>query len=137
MNKKLEDLKTRHESLKNEYVQYFCKQMGLDDNGSYFTGNIVCIGDYFIDMQTIVYAVNNEIKDTTFLDWYNYNLTLGEENLGDVSLENYVKGNFEYSIDEITRLQNLKDTISESKRNLEKYMINLRKKHQTYEDTTV
>lgn len=137
MNKKLEDLKTRHESLKYEYAQYFCKQMGLDYSDAYFTENIFCIGDYFIDMQTIVYAVNNEIKDTTFFDWYNYNLTLGEENLGDVSLENYVKGNFEYSIDEITRLQNLKDIISESKRNLENYMINLRKKHQTYEDITI
>lgn len=136
MNKKLEDLKTRHESLKDEYAQYFCKQMGLDYNGSYFTENIFCIADYFIDMQTIVYAVNNEIKDTTFFDWYNYNLTLGEENLGDVSLENYVKGNLEYSTDEITRLQNLKDIISESKRKLENYMITLRKNHQTYEDIT-
>lgn len=137
MNKKLEDLKTRHESLKDEYARYFCKQMGLDINDAYFTGNVFCVGDYFIDMQTIVYAVNNEIKDTTFFDWYNYNLTLGEENLGNVSLEAYVKGNLEYNIDEITRLQNLKDIISESKRNLENYMINLRKKHQTYEDTTV
>ena len=116
---RLEKLKRKHEEVKNEYAKMFCERMGLDDDFSYFSGNIFCVGDYFIDMRTIVWAINNLVDEEKFFEWYDYNLFIGENELGEITLEDYCNGKRRFSEEDINRIKSAKSRINEATREFE------------------
>lgn len=127
--KRISALNKKHEEVKNEYAKIFCEIMGLDDDWAYFSGTIYCVCDYFIDMKTIVWAVNNLVDEETFFNWYDYNLSLGEYKLGEISLEEYCNGKKVFSEEELASLKEAKKKVFESENIFEDLLLEIQKKH--------
>lgn len=78
-------LKVEYEIACNNYLYAFCKKHGYyfyhDAWLSNDAGTIACIADYYIDIVTIRYDVDNDVQKDEFLKWYDYCIELGS--LGD------------------------------------------------------
>ena len=125
-----DELKERYKKVKEDYAILFCKRMGLDYEDSYFTGNVFSVADYFVDFTTIVFAVDNMISETTFFEWYDYNLFLGEAELGDISLEQYCNGRMKYSVEDINKLREAKNQVIDAKRHFETLLLQTKNKYE-------
>lgn len=116
---RLEKLKIKHEEVRNEYAEMFKERMGLDDDLAYFSGNVYCVCDYYVDIKTIVWAINHLIDEDKFFGWYDYNLFLGENNLGEITLEDYCKGKKKFSDADVDALKAARQRVTEAERNFE------------------
>ena len=112
--------------LKDAYKTFFCEQYKFDTNDAYWTGNVLSVGDYFVGLYDVIYAVNYGIIDEQFFKWYDYSLTLYEHSLGNVSLENYVKGIREYSEKDVNKLRELQCNYDKSKVELYDFLNSLK-----------
>ena len=55
-------------------------------------GGIVCVNDYFVDMQTIIDDVDLATTEDEFLKWYDYCLEAAEFGLTTPNYKSWVKG---------------------------------------------
>lgn len=119
------NLKIDFERIKQTYRSLFCAIYKLDYDSSFWTGYVLSVGDYFLDFYDIIYAVNNKIDESVLYSWYDYDLTLGENNLGHITLEQYSTDNLPYTIDDIKRLQDLQQKKCEVERDIETLVFKL------------
>ena len=82
----------------NAYLQLFCDKHGYDyevAKDSWVAnevGGIVCVNDYFVDMQTIIDDVDLPATEDEFLKWYDYCLEAAEFGLTTPNYKSWVKG---------------------------------------------
>lgn len=82
----------------NACLQLFCEKHGYDyeDAKASWVGNevggIVCVNDYFVDMQTIIDDVDLATTEDEFLKWYDYCLEASEFGLPTPNYKSWVKG---------------------------------------------
>lgn len=125
----LKYLQQKHEEVKTGYAKLFCEKMELDYSDAYFEGTVFCVGDYFIDMKTIVWAMDNEVCEKKFFDWYDYNLFLGENDLGDVTLERYCKNDKPYTEECVKKLREAKDRLLDAQREFDLLLLKAKNEH--------
>lgn len=121
-----EVLKNMFETVKNEYQKKFVGLYGFDINDSYWTGHVLAVADYFFDFYDIMYAVENNVHEKELFNWYDYNLTIGEYYLGDISLDSYTKGVRPYKDDDINELRKLQSEFNKAKSSLDDLLYKLR-----------
>lgn len=82
----------------NAYLQLFCDKHGYDYEDAKDSwvanevGGIVCVNDYFVDMQTIIDDVDLPATEDEFLKWYDYCLEAAEFGLTTPNYKSWVKG---------------------------------------------
>ena len=55
-------------------------------------GDITCVGDFFIDMRTIITDIEMDAPEEEFLKWYDYNLVADEFGFTTPNFESWLRG---------------------------------------------
>lgn len=79
-------LKSQYNSLMNKYIFVFCSRMGFDKPEIQLLNESVRINDYWIGFFDIIYAVDENIDEKIFFEWYDFTLEQAR-----CSLENFIK----------------------------------------------
>lgn len=119
-------LKNMFETVKIEYQKKFVDAYGFDMIDSYWTGHVLAVADYFFDFYDVMYAVNNNVHEKELFSWYDYNLTIGEYYLGNISLDNYIKGVRPYKDTDINELRKLQSEFNKAKSSLDDLLFKLK-----------
>ena len=70
--------------------------------------------------------MDNEVCEKKFFDWYEYNLFLGENNLGDVTLERYCKNDKPYTEESVKKLRDTKDRLLNAQREFDLLLLKIK-----------
>lgn len=100
-------LSNRFDDLKTSYGNLFAEMYGFDYEDSCWTGNILCISDFYLDFYDVKYAVENDLGFDFLNKWYGYSLTVYENFHERVSLAVYKMGILPYKECNIEKLQKL------------------------------
>ena len=82
----------------NEYLLLFCEKHGFDYEDAKDSwvanevGGMVCVNDYFVDMQTIITDVEHCVDESEFIKWYDYCLEANEFGLTIPNYSSWLKG---------------------------------------------
>jgi hypothetical protein len=120
-------LKNTFESLKESYKWHICDMYDFNFDDSYWTGNVLSAADYFLGFYDVMYAVDNNVNEKILFDWYDYNLTLGEYEFGNVSLENFCKGIIPYDKVCISKLEELTSIYNRTKAEIDDLVNRIKK----------
>lgn len=102
-----------------EYLRLFCEKHGYDyeDAKDAWIGNevggVVCIGDYFTDMDVIITDIEMDAPEDEFIKWYDYSLVANEFGLNVPNFQSWVKGCPRTSEETIERLRKLKQDLND------------------------
>lgn len=124
----LNKLKTDWENLTIEYVKIFCKKHEMYYEEDSWIGNkigeIICIGDYYIDFSDIKYDIDNNIPEEKFDSWYWKSLEVYQiTGKNYMSYESFCKGAPDIWTDEkLKKIKELQKRSEEAKEELEKYI---------------
>lgn len=130
---KINELKQDWEKLTNEYVKIFCEKHEMYYEEDSWVGNkigeIICIGDYYIDFSDIKYDIDNNISEEKFDEWYWKSLEVyqitGENYL---SYEAFCKGAPDrWTPENLNKIKQLKEDVENAKQTLEKEILNIKK----------
>lgn len=109
--------KQDYENAVNNYLLLFCEKHDFDyedaanDWVSGDVGGVTLVGDFFVDMQTILADINLNAPEKEFVRWYDYCLrlySLGSD-ISTPNFENWVRGCPRKSEQEIQKLELLHD----------------------------
>jgi hypothetical protein len=124
----LNKLKTDWENLTIEYVKIFCEKHEMYYEEDSWVGNkigeIICIGDYYIDFSDIKYDIDNNIPEEKFDSWYWKSLEVYQiTGKNYMSYESFCKGAPDIWTDEkLKKIKELQKRSEEAKEELEKYI---------------
>lgn len=114
----------------NEYLRLFCEKHDYDyeeAKNSWVAncvGDVTCVGDIFVGMQTIITDIEMDAPEEEFIKWYDYNLVAHEFGFTTPNFESWLKGCPRVSEETFKKLQALKndldDTIKEEQAQLNK-----------------
>lgn len=82
----------------NAYLHLFCEKHDYDYDDAKNSwvanevGGIVCVADYFVDMQTIITDIETRADKSEFLKWYDYCLDVAEFGLPAPNYKSWVNG---------------------------------------------
>ena len=131
MEKTKENIKKAYTMACNDYLYKLLENWGLyedgDTNFGWWVGDEVggvfcCEDDTFIDMNDIVYCVDNDVDYETYTDYIDYISKCHEYGFDKLNLNAYVKGAPRVSDEQFERLDNIKqelfDSIEDIKKNI-------------------
>jgi len=124
----LNKLKTDWENLTIEYVKIFCKKHEMYYEEDSWIGNkigeIICIGDYYIDFSDIKYDIDNNVPEEKFDLWYWKSLEVYQiTGKNYMSYESFCKGAPDiWSDEKLKKIKELQKRSEEAKEELEKYI---------------
>lgn len=118
--------KSQFEEMKEAYKTLFCELYDFDVNDAYWTGNVLEVADYFFGLYDIMYAVDTQVPEELLFRWYDYSLTLVEYSLGNINLDNFIRGHRPYSEDNINKLRELQSDFTKSKIALDDFLNSLK-----------
>lgn len=105
----IETLKNMFKTVKEEYQKKFIEMYDFNSTDCFWIENVLYAGDYYLDFYDVKFAVDNELL-FGFLDkWYNYSLTVYEVFNKKVTLQEYKIGILPYKVEDIEKLQKLKE----------------------------
>lgn len=102
-----------------EYLRLFCEKHEFDyeDAKDAWVGNevggVVCVGDYFVDMVTIIADIELNAPEHEFIEWYDYCLEAHEFGLVVPNFKSWVKGCPRTSEETIERLRKLRQDFND------------------------
>ena len=112
----------------NEYLRLFCEKHDFDYEEAKESwvancvGDVTCVGDIFVGMQTIITDIEMDAPEEEFLKWYSYNLVANEFGFTTPNFESWLRGCPRVSEETFKKLQGLKkdleDAIKEEKEKL-------------------
>ena len=82
----------------NEYLRLFCEKHDFDYEEAKESwvancvGDVTCVGDIFVSMQTIITDIEMDAPEAEFLKWYDYNLEAIEYGFGTPNFESWLRG---------------------------------------------
>lgn len=110
-----------------EYLRLFCEKHEFDyeDAKDAWVGNevggVACVGDYFVDMVTIITDIEMNAPEHEFIEWHDYCLEAHEFGLVVPNFKSWIKGCPRTSEETIGRLrklrQDLNDCVKKEKEN--------------------
>lgn len=124
MTKKKEDLKNEFKLLCDKYVQAFM-DMYFDDSDmasyDWLTDDLIEVNDYFVNINTVKYCVDNNVLWEDFYQWYDYVLRVNtvDHNIPTPSIDMWVKGCPRRTEEDIENLESLHNHVMEAQRELE------------------
>lgn len=82
----------------NEYLRLFCEKHDFDYEEAKDSwvancvGDITCVGDIFVGMQTIITDIEMDAPEEEFLKWYGYNLVANEFGFTTPNFDHWLRG---------------------------------------------
>ena len=114
----------------NEYLRLFCEKHDFDYEEAKESwvancvGDVTCVGDIFVGMQTIITDIEMDAPEDEFIKWYDYNLVANEFGFKTPNFDHWLRGCPRVSDETFNKLQalknNLDDAILEEKARLNK-----------------
>ena len=101
----------------NEYLRLFCEKHDFDYEEAKESwvancvGDVTCVGDIFVGMQTIITDIEMDAPEAEFLKWYSYNLDAHEFGFNTPNFESWLKGCPRVSEETFKKLQGLKNDL--------------------------
>jgi hypothetical protein len=122
-------LQTQYRNACNAYLFAFCQkhEFEYDENAwvANRPGEVACVADYFVDMQTIVDDIDLDAPEDVFFEWYDYTLELGSMGVqGLPNFRSWVKGCPRKSEQEIQEIRDLHQRVEDAKTQLEELINN-------------
>jgi len=90
MDKKIKKLKTDYENACNNYLDYFCKKQGLENNGwiNNMVGEVAQCSDMFFIFRDIIIDINTQQPKGFILQWQEENMKNIDST---ITYDNYIK----------------------------------------------
>ena len=82
----------------NEYLRLFCEKHDFDYEEAKESwvancvGDVTCVGDIFVGMQTIITDIEMDAPEEEFLKWYGYNLVANEFGFTTPNFDHWLRG---------------------------------------------
>ena len=101
----------------NEYLRLFCEKHDYDYEEAKESwvancvGDVTCVGDIFVGMQTIITDIEMDAPEEEFVKWYDYNLVAHEFGFTTPNFESWLRGCPRVSEDTFKKLQGLKNDL--------------------------
>lgn len=101
----------------NEYLRLFCEKHDFDYEEAKESwvancvGDVTCVGDIFVGMQTIIADIEMDAPEAEFIKWYDYNLVAHEFGFNTPNFESWLKGCPRVSEETFKKLQGLKNDL--------------------------
>ena len=112
----------------NEYLRLFCEKHDFDYEEAKESwvancvGDVTCVGDIFVGMQTIIADIEMDAPEEEFLKWYGYNLVANEFGFTTPNFDHWLRGCPRVPQESFDKLEALKkdleDAIKEEKERL-------------------
>jgi hypothetical protein len=106
----------------NEYLRLFCEKHDFDYEEAKESwvancvGEVTCVGDIFVGMQTIITDIEMDALKDEFIKWYDYNLVAHEFGFNTPNFESWLRGCPRVSEDTFKKLQGLKNDLDDAVR---------------------
>lgn len=104
----------------NEYLRLFCEKHEFDFEEAKKSwvanevGTVVCVGDCFVDMATIITDIEMNAPEKEFNDWYFYNIDAHELKFPTPNFKSWLLGCPRVSEETFAHLRELKASLQES-----------------------
>lgn len=104
----------------NEYLRLFCEKHDFDYEEAKESwvancvGDVTCVGDIFVGMQTIITDIEMDAPEEEFLKWYDYNLVAHEFGFTMPNFESWLRGCPRVSEETFKKLQGLKNDLDDA-----------------------
>ena len=104
----------------NEYLRLFCEKHDFDyeeARNSWVAncvGDVTCVGDIFVGMQTIITDIEMDAPEEEFIKWYDYNLVAHEFGFTTPNFESWLRGCPRVSDEAFKKLQGLKNDLDDA-----------------------
>jgi hypothetical protein len=101
----------------NEYLRLFCEKHDFDYEEAKDSwvancvGDITCVGDIFVGMQTIITDIEMDAPEEEFIKWYDYNLVAREFGFTTPNFDSWLRGCPRVSDETFKKLQGLKNDL--------------------------
>ena len=101
----------------NEYLRLFCEKHDYDYEEAKESwvancvGDVTCVGDIFVGMQTIITDIEMDAPEEEFIKWYDYNLVAHEFGFTTPNFEAWLRGCPRVSEETFKKLQGLKNDL--------------------------
>lgn len=98
----------------NEYLRLFCEKHDYDYEEAKDSwvancvGDVTCVGDIFVGMQTIITDIEMDAPKEEFIKWYDYNLVANEFGFTTPNFDHWLRGCPRVSDDAFKKLQGIK-----------------------------
>ena len=119
------DAITAYAAACDNILRLFCEkhEMHYDSTDwvSYEPGTIAMIGDYFVDMATMLTDLKMNAPEEEFIQWYDYTLELGmiDPSITTPNFEHWLRGCPRYSQEHINGLRRAALRVQEAKNSLD------------------
>lgn len=106
----------------NEYLRLFCEKHDFDYEEAKESwvancvGDVTCVGDIFVGMQTIITDIEMDAPEEEFIKWYDYNLIAHEFGFNTPNFESWLRGCPRVSEETFNKLQGLKNDLDDAVR---------------------
>ena len=104
----------------NEYLRLFCEKHDFDYEEAKESwvancvGDVTCVGDIFVGMQTIITDIEMDAPEEEFIKWYDYNLVAHEFGFTTPNFESWLKGCPRVMEETFGKLEGLKHSLEEA-----------------------
>lgn len=104
----------------NEYLRLFCEKHDYDYEEAKESwvancvGDVTCVGDIFVGMQTIITDIEMDAPEEEFIKWYDYNLVAHEFGFTTPNFESWLRGCPRVSEETFKKLQGLKNDLDDA-----------------------
>lgn len=104
----------------NEYLRLFCEKHDFDYEEAKDSwvancvGDVTCVGDIFVGMQTIITDIEMDAPEEEFIKWYDYNLVAHEFGFTTPNFDHWLRGCPRVSEDTFKKLQGLKNDLDDA-----------------------
>ena len=104
----------------NEYLRLFCEKHDFDYEEAKESwvancvGDVTCVGDIFVGMQTIIADIEMDAPEEEFVKWYDYNLVAHEFGFNTPNFESWLRGCPRVSEETFNKLQGLKNDLDDA-----------------------
>lgn len=114
-----ENIKKDYTCACNNYLDKLLENWGLRDNPGWWVGDEIggvycCEDDIFINMNDIVYCVDNDVDWYTYTKYLDYTSRCCEFGFDNINLKSFVKGAPRISDENFERLYKIKQELNDS-----------------------
>lgn len=119
------ELRQAYNDACNNYLKVWCEKHDLpmedDPWVAQEPGGVAMIGDYFVDMQTILTDIDMNAPEKEWWEWYDYSVVTAEVGLPEkCNFKSWLMGCPRYSEEALARIAELRKSVNEAQAILEK-----------------
>lgn len=122
MNRQTQTLKENYRKACDGYLHRFCELIEMDIHYADWVdvGGVAEIGDYYVSMQDMITAVENNVGYEQFIEWYDYTLRAGALSLPTPNLYAWLRGCPRYSEETLLGIEAAQTRVRDAEEELER-----------------